>query len=309
MGGRESITPVLVGPTAIGKTAVVLEWGKRHPLVAVSADSRQVYRRLDVGTAKPTPEERKRVRHVGIDLVEPDDSYSAGRFSRDALEWLAAVDEGHLGVVVGGTGLYVRALVDGLFREPPMSTEARRRFRSWAANQTVLSGWADRLDPDWPGGGGRQRAARTVEVALLTGRPLSRWQREAKQEGGVRPWIVRLTGPRTFLHRRIEDRVVRMLNDGWIDEVDRLLESGIEPTAPGLNAVGYREIVEYLRGERTLEDLVPAITVSTRRYAKRQETWFRHQLGDRVALTIDVVEGVDGVVDRITSAWEQAGEI
>jgi tRNA dimethylallyltransferase len=299
--------PVIVGPTAVGKTAVVEALADTWSLAVVSADSRQIYRHLNVGTAKPDPAARARVPHYGLDLVDPGVFYSAGQFARDAARWLQEVQvSGRRPVVVGGTGFYVRALADGLFHEPPMPAQARQHFRRWAAQRTgTMAGWAARLDPAFSGGG-HQRATRTVEVALLTGRSLSWWQRHAAAHALMRPWYVRLTAPRAFLHKRIADRVRDMMARGWIEEVRALLERGMPRDAPGLDGVGYREIVAHLRGDLERDRLEEAIIVSTRRYAKRQETWFRHQLQDAPVHTLDATESAGAIADRIAVLWDEA---
>ncbi len=302
MAEAKPLIPVIVGPTAVGKTAVAHALARHWPVTVVSADSRQTYRGLDIGTGKPSTEVLAEVPHVGIDILDPGERYSAGRFARDAAAWIGEMAPDRQPVVVGGTGFYVRALADGLFREPPMDRKARASFRRWASGATGLAGWAARLDPEYSGGG-RQRAARTVEIALLTGRSLSWWQRHAGEEGVMQPWYVRLTAPRTFLHRRISVRVDEMMGDGWIEEVERLLACGVAPTAPAFDAVGYREIVACLTGALPREKLVEEIVVATRRYAKRQETWFRHQLGSHAVMTLDATVGADELAERIASAW------
>jgi tRNA dimethylallyltransferase len=274
------LTPVLVGPTAVGKTAVAVALAQRIPLIVISADARQVYRRLDIGTAKPAPALRALVPHEGIDLVDPGERFSAGRFAREAAGWLtAARAAARLPLVVGGTGFYVRALADGLFQEPPLDPGRREQVREWTGSLAGadLSRWALRLDPRFSGGG-RQRAARAVEVALLTGRPLSLWQRMARVAGVMRPWYIVLTIPRELLRRRIAERVDAMLAAGFVDEVQAELARGTAPTAAGLDGVGYREVVAMLMGQLHKDDLRDAIVRSTRQYAKRQETWFRNQL-------------------------------
>lgn len=274
------LTPVLVGPTAVGKTAVAAALGERLPLTIVSADARQVYRRLDIGTAKPSAALRARIPHEGIDLVDPGERFSAGRFAREAAGWLtAARAAGRVPLVVGGTGFYVRALADGLFQEPPLDPARRDGLRDWTATLagTDLSRWALRLDPRFSGGG-RQRAARAIEVALLTGRPLSLWQRMARAAGVMRPWYIVLTMPRELLRRRIAERVDAMLAAGLVDEVRAELARGTSPGAAGLDGVGYRDVVAMLTGQLHRDDLRDAIVRSTRQYAKRQETWFRNQL-------------------------------
>lgn len=306
MPARRPTVPVIVGPTAVGKTALALALGEYWPLTVISADSRQIYRGLDIGTAKPTRGEQARVPHLGIDLVEPGERYSAGRFAASAAEWLAALPPERRPVVVGGTGFYVGALVDGLFREPPLPQEWRERFRQWARDAEGLGRWAARLDPRYSGGG-RQRAARTVEIALLTGRPLSWWQQRARGQSVMRPWYVRLTLPRAVLHQRIERRVGRMLAEGMVDEVRRVLAAGTPPDAPGLDAIGYREVVQYLRGELSESQLAPAIARATRQYAKRQETWFRHRLVGYPVLTLDATDPPTLLAKRVVEAWEQRG--
>ena len=290
----------------MGKTAVALELGLRWPITVISADSRQVYRGLDIGTAKPTAEEQQRVPHLGLDLVEPGERYSAGRFARDGAEWLRELGPDRQPIIVGGTGFYVRALADGLFREPPMESAGRDRFRRWAGAASSLGRWATRLDPAYAGGG-RQRAARTVEVALLTGRSLSWWQRSARDEGVMRPWYVLLTLPRRVLHRRIEQRVNQMLDCGLVDEVRQLLDCGVPRDAAGLDGVGYRQVARYLDSQLSREDIPEAIAAATRQYAKRQETWFRHQLLGHPVITLDATASAESLADRIIQLWEERG--
>ncbi len=303
MGAARPVVPVLVGPTAVGKTAVAIALAKYWPVTVVSADSRQVYRGLDIGTAKPTAEVLEVVPHVGLDIVDPGERYSAGQYARDAAKWLVAIAPSRRPIVIGGTGFYIRALADGLFREPPIDAGVRKKFRAWATGAKGLGAWAARLDPEYRGGG-KQRASRTVEVALLTGKPLSLWQREAKAEGVMRPWYVRLTAPRTFLHGRIEERTHAMLRVGWVDEVRRLLDDGVAPDAAGLDGVGYREIISHLEGHLAADELPEAIATSTRQYAKRQETWFRHQLIGHPVVTMDATDPPNVLARRIVELWE-----
>jgi tRNA dimethylallyltransferase len=310
MSASRVLTPVLVGPTASGKTALAVALAERLPLTVISADARQVYRRLDIGTAKPDQTVRERVPHRGLDLVEPGQRYSAGQFARDAAGWLAeARAAGRLPFVVGGTGFYVRALADGLFQEPPLDPERRDRLRRWAGGLAGadVARWAARLDARFTGGG-RQRAARVVEVALLTGRPLSLWQRMAHAAGVMRPWYIVLTLPRDVLRRRIAARVEAMLAAGLVDEVRAELARGTAPDAAGLDGVGYRESVAMLQGRLAARDLPEAIARATRQYAKRQETWFRNQLRPQ---TSDVGRQADAVwmLDATESAADLAATI
>lgn len=300
-------TPVLVGPTGIGKTAVALALAAHWPLEVISADSRQVYRRLDIGTAKPTARERLRVPHHGVDLIEPGTRYSAGRFAREAGVWIAdTLERGRMPVVVGGTGLYIRALADGLFSEPPLDPVQRLAIDAFTADLDApdLVRWAARLDPDFRGGG-RQRAARAIEIALLTGRSLSHWQRSARAGRVIEPWYIVLTAPRPVLHARIQRRAEEMIRRGLIEETAAVLSEGHGAHAPGLDGVGIREAVEYLHGQRSRASVAEAVTISTRQYAKRQETWFRHQL-EGTRLTVDATRPPEALAAEIAQAWETA---
>jgi len=309
------LTPVLLGPTASGKTALAAALADRIPLTVISADARQVYRRLDIGTAKPDRALLARAPHRGLDLVEPGERYSAGRFARDAAAWLAeARAAGRLPLVVGGTGFYVRALADGLFQEPPLDPGRRDGIRSWAGALpgTDVARWASRLDPQFTGGG-RQRAARVIEVALLTGRPLSLWQRMARATGVMRPWYIVLTLPRELLRRRIAERVDAMLAAGLVDEVRAELARGTAPDAAGLDGVGYRETVAVLTLRLDPAALRDAIVRATRQYAKRQETWFRHQLRHRSSVdsaaedvwTLDATKDPVVLAEAILDRWSR----
>jgi tRNA dimethylallyltransferase len=306
-GGK---VPVLVGPTAVGKTAVALALAAYWPLEIISADSRQVYRRLDIGTAKPTARERARVAHHGVDVVEPGCRYSAGQFARDAVGWLQEVrSRGKEPMLVGGTGLYVRALAEGLFTEPVLDPAKRRSLDAWTARLEAIEllRWAARLDPGFRGGG-RQRAARAIEVALLTGRPLSYWQQAARAQGSLDPWYIVLTAPRPVLHRRIANRAEEMVRRGLIEEVAAVLSEGHPANAPGLDGIGIKEAVEYLHGARARDTVAEAITINTRQYAKRQQTWFRHQLTGQVT-TLDATRAPEKLAGEIAALWERADEL
>jgi tRNA dimethylallyltransferase len=301
---------VLVGPTAVGKTAVAAALAALTPITVISADARQVYRGLDIGTAKPDGALLARVPHVGLDVVDPGERYSAGRFAREAAAWLDEIRAaGRLPLVVGGTGLYVKALADGLFREPPLEPGRRERLRGWTARLPApdLARWAGRLDARFQAGG-RQRAARAVEVALLTGQALSWWQQEARETGVMRPWYIHLTLPREALRSRIAARVDAMLAAGLVEEVRGVLARGVPPDAAGLDGVGYREVVALLANGSHLPttDLCEAIAAATRAYAKRQETWFRNQLRDGPVWTLDATEEPEVLAALILDRWNAA---
>lgn len=297
---------MILGPTGIGKTAVAFALAEHWPLEVISADSRQVYRRLDIGTAKPPRGWLRRLPHFGLDLVDPGERYSAGRFAREAPAWLAHIEvRGRMPVVVGGTGLYVRALAEGLFDEPLLEPERRRRLGAFIAGMgpAELVRWAIRLDPAFRTGG-RQRATRAIEIPILTGRRLSDWQARARGAALIQPWYVVLTVPRPVLIQRIRSRAEEMVRRGLIEEAAAVLADGAKPGSPGLDAIGPREAVEYLQGQRSRESVPEAITVATRQYAKRQATWFRHQLPGE-ALAIDAARPPEEVAAEIADRWQR----
>jgi tRNA dimethylallyltransferase len=184
-----------------------------------------------------------------------------------------------------------------------MPAERRERLRTYLRGLQPVAAWAARLDPAFSGGG-RQRAARVVEVTLLSGRPLSWWQARARAEGLIDPWTVHLTVPRAVLRRRITERAVGMLEAGLVAEVEGLLAGGTAPDAPGLDAVGYREVVRHLHGDLARGDLLDAIVAATARYAKRQETWFRHQISG-AQVTLDASAPPTETAASILALWRQ----
>lgn len=303
----------LVGPTASGKTELSEALAVRLPVEVVSMDSRQVYRGMDIGTDKVAAEVRDRIPHHGLDLVEPSERYSAGRFGRDARRWIDEIEgRGRLPVLVGGTGFFLRALTDPIFQEPSMDPERLERLRAYLAGQPPerLAAWVRVLDPDRADvavQGGRQRMGRTVEVALLTGRPLSWWHKHAPQEADPVPGVVVvLEVPRDVLDTRIDARVTRMVERGLVDEVRALRTLGYDERAPGMSATGYREILSHLEGVLSLEDAQEAVRAATRQYARRQMTWFRHQLSDD-AVHVDATAPLTERVDAVLAAWRAAG--
>ncbi|MEK9500442.1 tRNA (adenosine(37)-N6)-dimethylallyltransferase MiaA [Gaopeijia maritima] len=301
----------LTGPTTSGKTAVGLALARRLGGEIISMDSRQVYRGMDIGTDKVRADERRGVPHYGLDLVDPDERYSAGRFARDARTWIAEIEQrGHLPVLVGGTGFFLRAVLTPIFQEPPLDAERRRRLRAWlgARPLDLLERWVGRLDPDRAAlavEGGRQRLLRTLEVPLLTGRSLSWWHREAPSDGPAVPaLVVCLECERDELDRRIDARVSRMVERGFLDEVRGLMDRGYDAADPGMSGTGYREVAEALEGRRSLDDALDEMRRQTRRYARRQLTWFRNQLPDD-AVRLDVNLGAEALVERIEALWKE----
>jgi tRNA dimethylallyltransferase len=280
------VQPVLaiLGATATGKSALAMALAERLVGEIVSADALQVYRGFDVGTAKPSPAERERVPHHLVDVLEPHEIYSAGEFARRAREAIAGIQErGRVPIVVGGSGLYLRALFAGISPVPPGDREVRRelRLRMQAEGLGVLREELARLDPPTAArlsAGDSQRVLRALEVALVSGRPLSSWIEEQPfGTQGIAGIRIGLTLPRTILYDQISGRVARMMEAGWREEVADLLRLGLSPDLPAFQAIGYRQLVRYLRGEGSLEQAVAEIVKETRRFAKRQETWFRKE--------------------------------
>lgn len=273
---------VIGGATAVGKSAVALEVAGRLGGEIVVADSRQVYRGLDLGTAKPSPGERRQVPHHLLDVVDLGVRYTAGDFARDARDAIAAIQRrGRTAIVCGGTGFYLSALAGSLDRleavaDPERRTAARRRMAEipdsgrHAALLEVDPPTAERLPA-----GDRQRVDRALEVYFLTGRPLS-----ALQLGGGRPpphLPITVVRPRSELHARIDRRLEAMLEAGLEGEARALHDAGWSPEDPGLDSIGTREWWPYFEGRRSREETITDIRAATRAYARRQETWFRHQ--------------------------------
>ena len=284
---------VICGPTTGGKCAIAMWLAERSPITVVSADSRQVYRGFDVGTAKPTPDERARVPHEGIDVVEPTIRYSSAAWAESAGDWIArAIAGGRTPIVVGGTGLYLRALFEGLFTEPAIDADQRRRLEpELAALPTAeLKRWVERLDPA-RAHLGRAQLLRAAEIALLTGQRVSDLhaaQRDVGKKAAEAHWRPRylLVDPGPALAQRIGARLDTMLNAGWPNEVERLMHS-VPPDAPAWKATGYEAVRRFARGEIARADARDAILIETRQYAKRQRTWFRHQLPPGRVLTVN----------------------
>jgi len=303
----------ITGATATGKTDLSLALAARMPVELVSMDSRQVYVGMDIGTDKVDSERRTAVPHHGLDLVRPDERYSAGRFGRDARGWIEEIRaRGALPILVGGTGFFLRSVMEPIFREPELDPGRLEALRSWLAGRPPeeLARFVTALDPDRAPvaiEGGRQRMSRTIEIALLSGVPLSRWHREAPADGaGVPGVVVVLDLPRDEMDRRIDDRVTRMVARGLVDEVRGLLEAGYHDDDPGMSGTGYREIGAYLRGEVGLEDAMEQIRRNTRKYARRQLTWFRHQLPAE-AVRIDATRPLEEQVEAVLAAMRGAG--
>ncbi|MBU2551427.1 MAG: tRNA (adenosine(37)-N6)-dimethylallyltransferase MiaA [Proteobacteria bacterium] len=274
----------LAGPTGVGKTRLSLVLARTFGAEIVNADSMQVYRRLDIGTAKPTPDERAEAPHHLIDVVDPDQDFDAARFVGLARPLIADLDRrGGRALVVGGTGLYLRSLLRGLFQGPGRDAGIRSALQAEAdrSGPEALYQRLTRVDPETAariGPADRVRIVRALEVHDLTGRPISRFQEEHQLADN--PFEVQffcLNLPRAELYQRIEERTGRMFDDGLIEEVEGLLNRGYAPDLKPLKAIGYKQAVACLQGRLTVDRARAEIMKQTRRYAKRQLTWFRAQ--------------------------------
>lgn len=297
---------VVTGPTAAGKSALAFALAARHDATIVSADSRQVYRRFDIGTAKPSAEERERVPHRGIDVVDPTERYSAARWAVDAERWIDEARRAEREVlVVGGTGFYLRALFSPLFAEPALDParrlELQRELGSLATPD--LRRWCERLDPS-RAHLGRAQLLRAIEVALLTGERLSDLHARPVRAPRFRARYL-VVDPGPLLADRIEQRVDRMFDAGWGDEVGGLM-NGVPEDAPAWNAAGYEAVRDQLRGLVAPAAARERVIIETRQYAKRQRTWMRHQLDAALVTRIDPT--APDALERAERWWSGATE-
>lgn len=273
---------ILCGPTAAGKTALALDLARNFPLEIISADSRQVYRGMDIGTAKATPEEQALVRHHLIDVVNPDQDFTVAQFADLAHTAIAEVfARKQRPALVGGTGLYIQILTEGLIDVPGADAELRRELldRENTEGPGSLYRLLQQSDPDtaqrlFP----RDvvRIIRALEVAQLTGQPLSALQRQhGFSERPYRTLKLAVAMEREQLYQRIDRRVEAMFAAGLLEETRGLLEQGYAADSKAMRTIGYREAIACLRGEATEDETIAAIQLATRRYAKRQLTWLR----------------------------------
>jgi tRNA dimethylallyltransferase len=298
--GRALTTiPVICGPTASGKSAVAMWLSLRREITIVSADSRQIYRRFDIGTAKPSPEERQRVPHRGIDIVEPSARYSAADWSTMAT---AAIDEalanGRIPVVVGGTGFYIASLVRPLFAEPPLDAGHRRALQGALESEetSTLRRWCTLLDPA-RAHLGRVQLLRALEVLMLTGERLSNLHVNRARPSAYSACYL-LVDPGSELQARIASRAAAMFDAGWTEEV-RALQETVPDDAPAWKGTGYDVVRQLVRGEVDQAAALERVIIDTRQYAKRQRTWFRRQLDqDAVVRLSPTASGWQEVVDR-----------
>ena len=273
----------IVGPTAAGKTELALRLATTFAAEIVNYDSVQMYRRLDIGSAKPGADARRRVRHHLIDYLELHEQFNAGLFARRATDVLQRLGEtGTLPILVGGTGFYLRALLDGLSAAPPADPNLRTRLSAAEARrESVLHRFLRRFDPD----AARlihpndiQKAIRAVEITISSRLPATKAQ-AAPRKGlrGYRVLKIGVAPPRAELHRRLNLRAEHMFNSGLIEETKAVLDDGYSPELPPLASLGYKQAVRFILGQATREESVRECQARTRQYVKRQMTWFRRE--------------------------------
>jgi tRNA dimethylallyltransferase len=299
-GDERLLIPVVCGPTAAGKSAVAFALARRHPITILVADSRQIYRGFDIGTAKPDATEQAAVPHRGIDLVEPTERYSAAAWAEGADGWIEeARAAGRIPLVVGGTGFYLRALFEPLFDEPELDPRARRQLEAVLAPLPFdeLRRWCLALDPE-RAHLGRAQLLRAIELALISGRRLSDLHRvRARPARHLARYLVVDPGP--ALAGRIETRLDAMLDGGWVDEVRGLIES-VPADAPAWKATGYGAVRDLVRGAIDRGAARQQILIATRQYAKRQRTWIRHQIDES---TVTRLDPADPSVTALAERW------
>jgi tRNA dimethylallyltransferase len=280
---ERKIAIALVGPTAIGKTNLSLSLSDVLPVEIVSADSRQIYKYLDIGTAKPTLEERSRVPHHFIDICYPDEYYSAGQYGKDANAVVNEIfNRGKIPLIVGGSGLYVKALCEGFFEEGYTSSEKnkalkiRRELSCWSRD--ALYSRLMEVDPEtaklYPDKN-YVRLLRALEFYEVKGVPISVYRKTFHRKPDFTTIYIGLIAERKQIYSLIENRVEKMWNDGLVVEVKNILDMGYSPELNSLNTVGYKETIDFLQGRIDANTAIELIKQNTRRYAKRQITWFK----------------------------------
>ncbi len=284
------------GSTASGKSRLALMFAHKMETDIISADSRQIYRFMDIGTAKPTQEEMESIRHHLIDIVNPDVRYNAGDFSKDAgLIIKQLKEEGKLPIIAGGTGFYIKSLIEGIFKSPDIPLELRVKLEKEAETIGLDAMHAKLMEVDPDAGENiykqdKQRILRSLEIYYYTGKPISVHWKEQKVKEEYKPFKILLTDERELIYKRIENRFDVMIEAGLLDEIDSLLKMGYTKDDYGLTAVGYKEFMPYFYEHAEFEDCIEQAKQNTRRYAKRQQTWYRRQEFDLIINPKDINE-------------------
>ena len=295
----------IVGPTAVGKSAIGIQVAKELNGEIISVDARQIFRGMNVGTAKPSSEELQSVPHHMIDIVEPGVYFSAGIYAELAHKVISAViSRGKLPIIVGGSGLYFRALVDGLFRGDSRSEEVRESISGEIKNNGLNAAYEKllKIDKEYASlisPNDEMRVTRALEVYELTGKTLSESFAEQKDKPLLKTLIIGLRIKRKLLVSRIEERVEKMMASGLVEEVKQLLDAGYREDMQKIPTIGYDEVINYLDGAIDEAKMIMDIKVNSRRYAKRQMTWFK---SDKRIIWIDM-DSVKDAANVVISAW------
>ena len=272
---------VIVGPTCSGKTKVGISLAQKLHTEIISADSRQIYKKLTIGTAKPTQDELRTIKHHFIDFLDPDEDYNVSRFETDSLKVIdELISQGKIPIVVGGSGLYINALTEGIFNSVDTDDEYREELKEKHEKfgDEYLYEELKKVDPQSASGMISQnwkRVMRALEVFHLTGEPIWKMQENYERKVDYNFILFGLNWDRKILYTNIEKRVNEMIANGLVDEVKNILSLGYSKNINSLNTVGYKEIISYLNNEISLDRAIELIKRNTRRYAKRQMTWFR----------------------------------
>jgi len=290
--------PVICGPTGSGKTAIALEIARKIPIEIVSADSGQMIRTLDIGTAKPTKKEQKQVRFHLINIIDPGENYSAFKFIEDAdLAVSEILSRKKLPVIVGGTGLYLKGLTEGVFDIESDNPEIRRQLENEMEKlgAAAMYNKLKNVDPEEASKihlNNKVRVTRALEIYHLTGLPKSKLVKTGRHKKSQFNYLFFcLLPPRAKLYERINSRVDQMIRDGLLDEINAITTAGETELVQKMNVIGYNELFEHINGNFTLEQAVLLIKQNSRRYAKRQFTWFRHQIeGEYFTASRDLIK-------------------
>ncbi|MDY6855382.1 MAG: tRNA (adenosine(37)-N6)-dimethylallyltransferase MiaA [Thermodesulfobacteriota bacterium] len=273
---------VIVGSTAIGKTQLALELAIEMNAEIISADSMQIYKYMDIGTAKPTLDEQKRVKHHIIDIMYPDESFSAALFKKRARQAVSSInEEGKTAIVAGGTGLYIKAFTNGLFKSPEANASLRQALweKTIKGGSSYLHRELENVDPATASTVHPNdffRIIRALEVCYLTKRPISKQREEHRfKDSPFETLKIGIHSDRQQLYSKIEDRIDNMITNGIVDEVESLLDMGYTRDLNSMKGLGYKQIINHLLGDSLLDDAILQMKQDTKRYAKRQMTWFR----------------------------------
>ncbi len=273
---------IIQGPTAIGKSRLAMKIAEKLNTSIISADSRQVYKYLNIGTAKPTIEEQKKIKHHLIDIVKPDEEYNAGTFAEDAEKIIAKISsQDKIPIICGGTGFYIKALLEGIFKAPEIPIEIRQSLRKAAAEKGTEFYYEKlkKIDPDSArriNENDENRIIRALEIYETTGKTITQlWKEDIREVRNFQTVNIMISEERKTLYEKINSRVDKMIDIGLMNEMKNLVKKGYKRLDPGMNTVGYKELYPFLEGNSELGICIDKIKQNTRNFAKQQFTWYR----------------------------------